>query len=357
MTIYRFSNNAATTLGSAISPTATTITVASGTGARFPSPAAGQYFTATLFAAGSSTGIPNEIVLVTARSGDSMTVIRGQEGSTAQAWSVGDTFDNFVTAAFLNQLVDAGSLQAQSGNFAFDTGTANVGVITLVPAPASLDALVGVPIRFKKVASTNTGGYTLNVNSFGAKIVRLGGRTIEAGQLAGSSFFEVVWDGTSFELWSNPVVWYGDGIAPNTVTNALLVSMGASTLKGNLTGSATTPYDVPLSDLSTALGLSGGLSADHVVFSNGLIVQWFKGAFDPPGSGEHAQTIAFPIAFPNHCWSVQVTTQISVPNNYTDYWYQLAGVPTTTNCTVYRQRGNDGTEGNGTTPWCIAIGN
>jgi len=103
-----FANNATTTLGSAAGSGATTMTVATGTGNQFPSPAAGQYFSATLWAAGSTTGEPNEIVHVTSRTGDTMTVERGQEGTTAQAWSVGDTFANYPTAAFYNRVSNLG---------------------------------------------------------------------------------------------------------------------------------------------------------------------------------------------------------------------------------------------------------
>lgn len=256
MSIYQFANNASTTLGSSITPTATAITVASGTGAQFPALTAGRYFTATLFA--SATGIPNEIVRVTARVGDTMTVVRGQEGTTAQSWSVGDTFANLVTAGFLNQVADASSLQVQSGNYAVDSGTANVGVITLVPVPASLTALIGVPIRVKKSGAVNTGAYTLNVNAFGATAVLIGGRALEGGELVASEIYEVVYDGTQFNLISNPGTLRGSRLASNSVLNAALAQMGAATLKGNMTGAAAAPYDVPLSEIIAALGIITG---------------------------------------------------------------------------------------------------
>lgn len=299
MTTYRFANNASTTLGGAISPTATSITVAAGTGARFPAPAAGQYFTATLFASGSSTGLPNEIVRVTARTGDTMTVVRGQEGTTAQSWSVGDTFANFITAGFLNQLVDAGSLQGQSGNFAVDSGTANVGVVTLLPVPVSLAALVGVPIRVKKMAAASTGAYTLNVNTLGAVPVLIGGQALEGGELVASEIYEVVYDGTNFNLISNPGTLHGDRIAANSILNAALAAMTTMTLKGNLTGGTATPYDVPLSALVALLGI-GTINAN----SNGY---WFVLGTTYVQFGYKPSTYAtfnFPIPFPAACLSI-----------------------------------------------------
>ena len=195
-----FSNNASTTLGSSLSSGSTTVTVATGTGAEFPSPSAGQYFTATLWEAGNTSGLPNEIVKVTSRSGDTMTVLRGQEGTVAQNWNVGDTFANYPTAAFYNNAATASDVQQQAGNYAVDSGTAAAGVITLSPAVGSLSALLGMPIRVQKMNAANTGAYTLNINGLGAEAVTLNGSNLIAGQLAASQIFEVIWDGSSLEL-------------------------------------------------------------------------------------------------------------------------------------------------------------
>lgn len=307
MTIYRFANNASTTLGSSISPTDTTITVASGTGNEFPVPTAGQFFTATL--SSSATGLPNEIVKITARTGDTMTAVRAQEGTTAQAWSVGDRFQNFISAGFLNQLVDAGSLQAQTGNYAADSGTANVGVVTLVPAPANLAALVGVPVRVKKMGASSTGAYTLNVNALGAVAVLIGGAALEGGELVANEIYEVIYDGTQFNLISNPGAIHGDRLSANSVANAALAQMSELTLKGNLGGSEATPYDVPLAALATALGLSGAslTPAGYIQIPcvvggviKTLVIQWQHGSI--PGS---SATVAFPEAFPTAClWAL-----------------------------------------------------
>ena len=92
-----FKNNAVSTIASPLSPLTTSITVAAGEGANFPSPTTGQQtFYATLIDA--ATGGINEIVLVTARSGDTMTVVRGVDGSTALSWIAGDTLAMLVNA-------------------------------------------------------------------------------------------------------------------------------------------------------------------------------------------------------------------------------------------------------------------
>ena len=95
-TKYLFSNNATTTLAQSVSATATVLNVASGDGDLFPSPSSGQAFAVTLVDA--ATGLTNEICYCTSRSGDQLTVIRGQEGTNAIAWSAGDTCANYITA-------------------------------------------------------------------------------------------------------------------------------------------------------------------------------------------------------------------------------------------------------------------
>ena len=93
----KWANNATTTIASGISSSATTITVAGATGSLFPSAGGADYFYATLN--DSSNNI--EIVKVTSRSGDVMTVVRGQDGTTAQAFVGGDKFELRPTAAGL----------------------------------------------------------------------------------------------------------------------------------------------------------------------------------------------------------------------------------------------------------------
>jgi hypothetical protein len=95
-----FTNNAATTLASSITSGATSLTVASTTGALFPSPTGGDFFALTLAPAGSESVI--EIVYVTARTGDVMTITRGQDGTGAAAWSAADKAELRINAGFLN---------------------------------------------------------------------------------------------------------------------------------------------------------------------------------------------------------------------------------------------------------------
>ena len=96
MTILLFANNAQSTLASPISASATSCTLASGTGSKFPNPTTGQAFKMTFTDA--ATGLLDEIVLCTARSADVCTIVRGQEGTTAISWLTGDLASNYFTA-------------------------------------------------------------------------------------------------------------------------------------------------------------------------------------------------------------------------------------------------------------------
>jgi hypothetical protein len=93
-----FSNNANATINAAIDADDTTITLSAGKGALFSSPSGGDYELLTLY---NKTAV--EIVKVTARSGDVLTVVRGQEGTTGQAWPALSTLAGRVTKGTLQR--------------------------------------------------------------------------------------------------------------------------------------------------------------------------------------------------------------------------------------------------------------
>ena len=95
-------NNVTATLATALSATDTGIALTSGHGARFPSLGAAEYFYATL--SGPTTG--PEIVKVTTRVGDALTVVRAQEGTVGQHFPSGGRIEMRVTAASITDLVD-----------------------------------------------------------------------------------------------------------------------------------------------------------------------------------------------------------------------------------------------------------
>lgn len=88
-----FTNNAATILASGVLIGDTSLTVAAGTGAEFPTLTGSEYFYCTL---ANNTG-SIEIIKVTARSTDTFTIVRGQDGTSAAAWSAGDKVELRLT--------------------------------------------------------------------------------------------------------------------------------------------------------------------------------------------------------------------------------------------------------------------
>ena len=105
-----FSNNASATLAASITSVQTSLTLTTGQGALFPAVSGSDYFYATI--ANSSNTI--EIVKVTARSADVLTVVRAQEGTTASAFSSGDKVELRLTAAALNNMAQLDEVQTFS---------------------------------------------------------------------------------------------------------------------------------------------------------------------------------------------------------------------------------------------------
>ena len=112
-----FSNNASATLASSITTSSTTVTVSTGQGALFPAVPAGSFFYATL--TDSSNNL--EIVKVTSRTSDVLTVVRAQEGTTARAYAAADRIEIRVTAAVLNNFVQLDGDQTIAGVKTFTT--------------------------------------------------------------------------------------------------------------------------------------------------------------------------------------------------------------------------------------------
>lgn len=152
----KVANNAFGTLSAGITTSDTTITLDSGEGARFPSLSSGEYFYATIV----DTSNNLEIIKVTARSSDSMTVTRAQDGTTARAFSIGDRFELRPVAALFEDIIANASVDGitsastsgtaididSSNNVAFDTNTLyvdstnnRVGIGTTSPAASGLD--------------------------------------------------------------------------------------------------------------------------------------------------------------------------------------------------------------------------
>jgi len=116
-----FQDNASSLLASGITNVATTLTVTATTGALFSAPGAGQYALGTIEDVSGNI----EVVQITSRTSDSFVIVRGQEGTAAQAFASGSRFEQRVTAGMLALFLQKTGADTLSGT------TTLSGILTL----------------------------------------------------------------------------------------------------------------------------------------------------------------------------------------------------------------------------------
>lgn len=191
-----FTNNAITTIATGgLSISSTTLNLASGTGGLFPNPAVGtQFFRISLTDAATRTA--HEITYCTARSGDICTIVRAQEGTTAQAWLINDIAGHFVTAGAMTNTTQQSAIQNNTYISALDTGTVNTYQIALTPAMQTSLEFAEVIFR---VLNTNTGASTLQINTGTIyTLYGLNGTALQGGELVAGGECKVIFNGTSY---------------------------------------------------------------------------------------------------------------------------------------------------------------
>ena len=106
MTTLLYANFAKSTLAFPLLPTDTSAVLAAGTGSFFPQPIAGEGFYLTFQDA--ATGENAEIVLVTSVLDDTIvSMVRAQQGTTAQSWAVGDIAAQYSTAGDMQNFIQS----------------------------------------------------------------------------------------------------------------------------------------------------------------------------------------------------------------------------------------------------------
>lgn len=195
MALALFTNNASTTLAAGISSSATSASLTSGAGALFPNPTAPQFFRATFIKNGNPAIF--ECVQVTARTTDTVTIVRAQEDTTALAWNAGDTFALLWTTADANSFTQQDDVQSGKYNYALDTGTANAYVVGLTPALSA--HVVGAPIVWKALHS-NTGASTFNDGVGSGPLITNALSALPGGTIVAGGIYTCTWDGANFQL-------------------------------------------------------------------------------------------------------------------------------------------------------------
>ncbi|MFM0010954.1 hypothetical protein [Paraburkholderia sediminicola] len=227
------SNNAKTTVEASLPASgagSNTLTVVSGTGALFPQPGTTNYpvGAATFFRLSltdAATQTKREIVYVTARNTDSMTILRGQDGTSAQAWAVGDIVGLFVVSGTQANVMQME--QAQSGyiNYAIAGGTPNA--LTASFNPSLLENLTAGVTAKILIGSNNTGPVTLNLDGLGVvPVVNARGVALVANELIGGVTYVFTFTGQQFVVDTNqPALFFQD---TSNAANTLKISTGVN---------------------------------------------------------------------------------------------------------------------------------
>jgi hypothetical protein len=106
--------------------------------------------------------------------------------------------------------VNVSQLQSSTGTFLTVSGT---DTLTATVSPALTAYAVGQTFNFL-AAATNTGAVTINISGLGAKSIRKTGTTaLTAGDLISGSLYQIVYDGTNFQLAGIGGVSAGKSIA------------------------------------------------------------------------------------------------------------------------------------------------
>lgn len=137
-----FANNASSKLATGINDSVTSLVVTTGEGAKFPVVTGGNTFMVTVQ---DSTGA-YEIMVCTARTGDTLTVTRAQESTTARAFSAGAVVANRFTAGTMTGYAQSSAVQ---------------------PLDATLTAIAGVSTAADKLIYA-TGSDTFTTTDFTA---------------------------------------------------------------------------------------------------------------------------------------------------------------------------------------------
>lgn len=186
-----YTNNAATGLVYPISAVDVTIYLNGGTGDLFPTPTGGNFFYATLIS--QLTG-NMEIVKCIARSGDIVTVIRGEEGTTPQAFATGDAFQLRVTAAGLNAFANPPIPVITGTADQVDVTTVGTDVTISLPNPINVDTSGNAATAtLATTATTATSATKVTTTNFtieqvGTKLVFKNGSTVVASLDASGNF-------------------------------------------------------------------------------------------------------------------------------------------------------------------------
>lgn len=249
----KFKNNAASTLDTAISASDVGLTVASGDGTLFPAAGSGDYFYMTIEA----TDGTYEIVKVTARSGDSMTIVRAQEGTTARAFTAGALCELRITNQGLLDKVAEDNLAAGSVTLAKLADVATDTVLGRTASGTGAVSALGASDVLDMLGSTQGNILYRNGSVWTVLAPGTAGQVLQSGGAAANPSWAtgiLVTDGDkgSITVSSSGTVWTLDDAA---VTLAKMANINQYQLIGRSSSGSGVPQAISTSaDVYTMLG-------------------------------------------------------------------------------------------------------
>lgn len=231
--LFIYGNNSSSTMASGITNVQTTVTVQPGQGALFPAPSAGQQLAVTF----EDVAGVIEVAYCTGITGDVLTVVRGQEGTTAVAFASGSRVEGRLTKGMLQQL-----LQKTGGDTL--TGTTNLsGVLAMGGAGSIQGGEVVSPLRGVAGQTTNQISVPASgpATSGGSPILTTGNITanLPAGYGLTLTNMVLMWNGSSGSVPTGYHVCDGTTGTPD-LRDRFVVGAGTTYALGANGGSAAT---------------------------------------------------------------------------------------------------------------------
>ncbi|MCA1920982.1 hypothetical protein [Buttiauxella noackiae] len=280
--ITGFGNNISSALASDITANQTAIRLVPGGGALFakilttdisnPSSPHGVYAKLTIT---DSQQTVFEICHLTAVSNDTLTVIRGQEGTTAKGWALNDVIANFATRGSEESFVQIEQLQGGDYTSATAGGTPNALTVSIPSTFSnnnSNDWLLKTPLLVTPIAA-NSGNTTLQL-TLGGKVIGIfplfkGNKApLDAGDIIPNVPFICLLDSTkAFFTVVNPINLYSklgtaafrdvqtsrDDVTPGRVlSNGGAIAVRSVNASGEAGGTVADANDLPSNSVSFA---------------------------------------------------------------------------------------------------------
>ncbi|HGJ4429053.1 TPA: hypothetical protein ACJGOU_003720, partial [Salmonella enterica subsp. enterica serovar Weltevreden] len=334
--IIGFGNNVVSSLAADITASQTTIQVMPGAGAMFANLLTSDYANSSnplkTYAKITLTDAKEtvfEVCHLTAVNNDMLTVIRGQEGTTAKGWSLNDVIANFATRGSENQFVQIEELQ--SGHYVAGVAGGTENNLTLeLPATYFVNGGVDWTLRTPLVvipALNNTGASTLQL-TMGGRV--LGKFPLYKGNKAELSANDIIKDAPVLCVLDNTKTYF-------SVLNPLEIYLGSRYLQkdqnlADVNDKAQARQSLQLGDSATRnVGTTQGTVAagDDSRITGAL--QKSQNGGDIPDKKQFARTIG-------------AVTSTNITFNNASGWYKIATVvmPQATSTAVIKLYGGAG---------------